>query len=514
MDMQFLNIHENTRIKAYAHYVFPCSIIEGYIEKSKTGRLLKIEVENGSEKKWTTDSMLIKQSGAVFSIEDPYAEPGMYEYVYRDCNIEDELIVRVDEIKNSRNNAIFNLAFTWDDFGKSIVNSECSFKVGMIYNRILTRLNRDFLTNNAIVQCREKYLRLSRKNNIVSASVSCDGENWSFLEEHDIGIDRENCKIGFIAENLGDIDFSEQYEAWLNMNFVQCIYNKRDNGAVWLDYWHFPKKKSRYENVYFHTFLDIYYDEPSEIVDLSGSIIDYVNWCLNHEYYIAISMDEYYISGRSRYRKQHFFHHNLIYGINSEKAELYVIGYDKKVIRGVISLSEFEDSVRNTQGVMMRYKFVPSSTQLSFDLRTLIDNLKRFCYCEGADNKYAGICAEGGVYGIEGLNEMCETERGKKLIISDNRTSFFLFEYCSLMESRVNYLAKNGYLLPGEVTELNKMSTHIINGATQLKNLVIKNAIKAAYSEQILEIYKEVCQGIEDLYKKLIVFLEARCEQQ
>lgn len=508
--MQSLDICENTSIKAYAHYVFACSIIEGNIKRSKTGRLLKLEVKEGNTKEWIQKVDLVKQTDSTFFIDKATTEPGMYEYVYRECDIEDELIVCVDELKNSRNNAILNLAFTWGDFEKSIVNNECSYKVGMIYNRILTRFNKNFLTNNAIVQSKEKYLRLSRKDNVISAYSSADGANWNLVETHDIGVNGAQCKIGFIAENLGDIDFSEQYAAWLNMNFVQTVYNDRDNGAVWLDYWNFPRKKCRYENVYFNSFLDIYYDEPSEIIALSGSLFDYVKWCLNHDYYIAVSMDEYYISGRSRYRKQHFFHHNMVYGVDFERKELYVIGYDKKIVKGVVSFEEFEAATKSTQGVMMRYKFVPCSKQLAFDPKVLIDNLKRFCYCEGRDSRFEGICADEGVYGIKGLYEMAATERGKRLIVFDNRISFFLYEYCSHNEARVDYLERNGYLIEDEMVELKTMCAHMIDSATQLKNLVIKNEIKPVYAEQILEIYQEVCCSIMGFYKKLISSLEKK----
>ena len=324
--MWSLDISDDTRVRAYAHYVFPCAIIEGNMKRSKNGRLLKINVIDGDKSEWINNSSIIQQQGNYFVIDKLNYEDIMYEYVYRDCMKQDELVVRVDEIKNSKGNAILNLAITWDDFDYAIVNSRNSFKLGMLNNHVLTRFNKAFITNNAIVQRKERFLKLSRSDNVVSAYISCDGIEWKFIEEHDIGKEDAKCKIGFIAENLGDIDLIEQYDAWLYMNFIQTIYNVNDDGAVWLDYWNFPRKKCRYENGYYNSFLDVYYDEPSEVIELAGNINNYVQWCLDHEYYLAVSLDEYYISGRSHYQKEHFSHHNLIYGLDLDKKEIYVIG--------------------------------------------------------------------------------------------------------------------------------------------------------------------------------------------
>ena len=107
--MQLLAVCENTRIKAYAHYVFASSIIEGNIERGKTGNLLRLEVKEGNAKEWTKNASLIKQQESTFFIDEVATEAGMYEYVYRDCDIKDELIVRVDELKNSKKEMLHSI---------------------------------------------------------------------------------------------------------------------------------------------------------------------------------------------------------------------------------------------------------------------------------------------------------------------------------------------------------------------------------------------------------------------
>lgn len=64
------------------------------------------------------------------------------------------------------------------------------------------------------------------------------------------------------------------------------------------------------------------------IKKLGIDYVEYIRISLNNGYYLYTCVDEYYIPQRLAFQKFHYIHDCLIYGIDEEKKELYLIGYD------------------------------------------------------------------------------------------------------------------------------------------------------------------------------------------
>lgn len=506
-----LKIKENPSVQAYAYHAYLSSIIEGCIEAQADGLIMKIKVLNDSQHSWINHSKII-QNDAYFAIDQQSVESDMYEYVYRECDVNDELIVRVDILQNKLRDSILNFAITGEDFVHSIEENEKSYKCGYLFNnRLLTRVNQSFVVNNAVNQAKYCYVKLCRHAEMVSSYISVDGEKWELVEEQKLfGID-ETCKIGFIAEKLGKVDLRDQYEAWLCSNFIQIKFDPNDIGTVFLDYSNFPIKNGRYERVHGSNFVEISYEEPQEIIELCGDMVTYIDWCLEHEYYIAVSLDEYCIEGRSRFGKEHYHHHNLIYGYDEARDGYEIMGYDQKLLRGFISKEQIKNSMKKFQGVVMRYKFLMNETPYKMDLRCLYGQLVNFKLGNAAMNPYASILTEGGCYGKDACEQLIQSETGRVFLIGDKRVSFLLFERSMLMKRRLLYLFSHNYLSTNE--ELLKEADFLTNQTRQIMNLVVKNNIKPMYAKQILEMYVEWYTHEMKFIDNLISYIESEREK-
>jgi hypothetical protein len=115
----------------------------------------------------------------------------------------------------------------------------------------------------------------------------------------------------------------EKYLPWYYSNFIQIFSYTTESGWLLLNYLE-PR------------------DCSSEIVDMIclgypllknvDNIIDYIIENINMGYYIVINVDEYYLSNKWTYMKNHFIHPSLIYGYDNKEKQVKAIGFKQNNI--------------------------------------------------------------------------------------------------------------------------------------------------------------------------------------
>jgi hypothetical protein len=80
--------------------------------------------------------------------------------------------------------------------------------------------------------------------------------------------------------------------------------------------------------------------------------------CLNHNQYIAIALDEYYIPGTHSFQQQHFVHHILIHGYDLDQRLFKLAGYFSKpptyAFNKSVSFEQLEEALAHVAPVRQR----------------------------------------------------------------------------------------------------------------------------------------------------------------
>lgn len=497
-----LILDKNPIVKTYLHHAFVHGIISGHANKNKDGIVLKIKVDSADGDDWSKNPRIISNENKEFIMQD-YGG-GQYEFLYRPCKESDEIIARVDILENQEKDAILNFVITVDDFEDNIRNSRKTYKIGLMDGHILTRNEELFVVLKAVRKNACRYLKLRKNQNVIESFISPDGVDWESVEKVEVNFLDASAKIGFIAENITNSSGGQEYLDWLCMNYIQLHYNPYDGGGVYLDYSMFPIKKYRYENVFASHFLEITYVEPNEILSLNGDLLKYIRWCLENDYYVAISIDEYYIKGRKSYQKQHFFHHNLIYGYEKDTRKFLLMGFDNKLVFDSVDVEMLKDSLTNLNGIIMLYKYEKNNHALIFSLEKMLEEFESFL--ESKRDKNANILQEDGTYGIDVLRELYSSEIGIYQLLHDKRISYLLYEHSILMKMRMDAVGEKQNLILSE--EWQEKSENVVEKAKYLKNLVIKNQLKNfVYEEEILRCIRELYELEKMVYREYILQL-------
>jgi hypothetical protein len=113
---------------------------------------------------------------------------------------------------------------------------------------------------------------------------------------------------------------NDNYIGWYYSNYIQ-IFSYRDG----------------------NDFLEINYLEPRDsFVDIADviclgyhllreveSIVDFIKEKIQLGYYLIINFDEYELSNKHDYRKNHYVHASIIYGYDDETRQVKGVGFDK-----------------------------------------------------------------------------------------------------------------------------------------------------------------------------------------
>lgn len=291
------------------------------------------------------------------------------------------------------------------------------------------------------------------------------------------------------------------------MNFIQLLYNgSNPYKGICLDYYLFPRKNIDNSYGYFLNFLDTHYDSLYDALDCFKSIHEYIRWNIRHMYYVNVRLDEFYVTERSAYRREHYDHYNLFYGFDDGKRVYYIMGYGKKDTPVVSELPyEVLDGEIKIGTDLVRYKYSTNEvTLLKFNLKMVIDGLYEFLNDVDSSEKVSNLLAGEQVsYGISILKILADTESGRFNFRQDKRIAFCLSEHSKLMKERLDYLYENAFLKATEYESLTPLCDEMVNTASILLAQVLKNMLKPVQAEiidnnlrKLYELEKHFCTDL------------------
>lgn len=493
-----LPINSDPAVIAYGHHAYINAILGN-------DDLLCVIIQDSAQYEWkefVTDTELHWKED-ILSIRRKNHGLNTEGFLYRACEDEDELVVNIKYFQTINTNAMMNLIISGGDLVEGEHKGKDIYRLGLTkYGCFLTWKDKTLPYDN---EGRREYtwLKVTRRNREVESYISEDGTSWRLINQEEIfpDADYDQLEIG-INFNFGE----DQYYSWLYMNYVQLVYDAKDLvGQVYLDYYMYPSKNYYYGYHYASQFLDIEYEKAKDILDLYGSLKNYINWCLKHFYYVSVCFDEFYLPERPSYYREHFFHHNLVYGYVEETKEYLLLGYHIKIMTSRISEQELEKMTISMEAPFIRYKYDPNFEALHFNVKRYAHSIKDFI---GGINSSEDICnilpCKSGVYGLKVFNELIGTEEGNQLLIEDVRLSYVLYEHCKIMSNRLQFLYEKGYLSTETRESMTGRCQEMLDSSKRLNKVVIKNTIVKNLDDRIISSAKTLYQHEKLFYTELL----------
>ncbi len=264
-----------------------------------------------------------------------------------------------------------------------------------------------------------------------------------------------------------------------------------------------------------HKFLDF------EFIFKSGmDIIDFIKSSINLGYYVMTYVDEFFIPERVAYKQIHFRHDIMIYGLDTNKSILNVIGYNDKreYAPSCVSFSEFESSFLNSIDkknniILLKLKDSTSyKSSYEFDIENVKNLLTDYLFSKNSSANFRSIgTINNHVYGISVYNQLIRYYQNilqNKIEECDIRHFHLLYEHKKTMVSRLEYLIEKKYI--DTENDFVNIFSEFKNEALLMRNYVIKYHITK--KEKLINtaiaslnnMYENEKKAIEDLLDVLI----------
>lgn len=480
-----MGINKNPNVKTYAYLAYVGAILENK-------NALRAEIVNPKSRSWNDISDNIDvcwedEHVNFITKNDLYGTNNIESIVWTDCAECDELTVRLEHFVNLREYAILNLFACSGDPQFALKNYTNVYRYGITrYGLYIYQDDKykDMEGNKAYKDVLGsvtdwsyiKWFRLKVLKNKVTAYISQDGSQWYEVDGMELC---ENNRFNKIGLNVYSIGMGTEYYNWLFMNFIQLNFNKKEVARLYLNYYMMPFIGCANEQTIAHQFLETKKDNLNEIYDLFHNLREYIKYYLYRNYYIIVSIDEFYIPGHRYYQKTHFFHPVMIYGCDENKGTFLILDYDIKLITSEISMSFFESNeFVESHYPVMRYRLLSNiySNCFRFDINAFIQTVQDFLNGSNQNYRFAGIlpCSSGS-YGINVFKDLIYDEDGRRLLLKDIRISYLLYEHCLIMKQRIDFLQFFGYISDADrIHRLKEMCDGMIDEAKILNNLVLK----------------------------------------
>lgn len=497
MDIKILPINEKPSIISYVHHSYAGAIIEN-------DKIATLYVENLSDEDWLyqeTDIQYVIDKETIM-LKDQRGRKSTSFYMKRRCRIKDELIVRIHDIKLLDALSFVRLAIGMD--------SEClEDKEGNLF----IKWNQYNITTKDAQLLYDRhfclYYKLTRLQNTVQVSVSKDKKDWSVLFSQEDAVNNSQDLFLYVQMYYG----RNQYDEWKKMNYIQLFYNESDLNSVYLDYFMFPRKGFDASYQYMCHFLDTEYMALSECLECYEDIHQFIKHSIRTNYYVNISLDEFYIPERRAYCSYHYNHYNLFYGYDDENEEYHILGYNengKLITRRIPYQIVTPQSCGNN---IVRYKYQANACEYSLNVSYIVQCVKEYFYGMDSSIKYAGmLSSRKGTYGIKVFDKLCFTERGRKLIARDRRISFVLYEHCQLMQERLRYLIDMGFISAVEREALLEKCEKMVQDSVILKNVAVKNQLVHKYDYDVIGLTEALYKSEREFYDTFLKALQQEPE--
>lgn len=347
-----------------------------------------------------------------------------------------------------------------------------------------------------------KYMKIVLSERI-DVLVSQDGDSWRIIYSQENNFD-SSAKIGFYAW-IGNDNFRD----WYYSNFIQlhCSKDLTNYYDVKLNYYipTFLNYKHNLSNPWLEQ-----YSIPGEYVDDITEIVEFVRVVLKRNHYLSLHLNEKYVPGKWAYEVKDFEHRSLVYGIDDDKEQIYLMGYNKTQTFEPYKLSfdEFSLAYKNVSEhrelEVLAYQIPELPYKMSKD--TIIGYLKE--YLSGTNSTYHDALTFdkiNWVFGISIYDTLFEyVER-----LKDKKITYLISEHKMLMKERVCYLYRRNLLKNSNYEELYKMALDIEEMSQALLLLCIKFKMtsKDKYIETIRKHLSEMKAADICFVEKFIEYL-------
>ena len=343
--------------------------------------------------------------------------------------------------------------------------------------------------------------------------------------------DTSLCDIGAEYPQMLELKVKMQLDitTYLHRSLPLCIILAYDKYLPWY--------YSRFIQIFSYTddkgFSELNYLEPrdcsSEIMDMVclgyhlvdkvDNIIDFIIEKINRGYYLIINVDEYYLSNKWAYNKNHFVHASLIYGYDNVAEEFKSIGFNEDMLftNMTFNYAQFIEAYNN--GKIHYKKTAPwcesSAIQIvrpksfeaefSFSKERFMRELNSYIFSVGDEERLYSFEYPSSrvVYGIGVYDILLKDLEGllQGKAIMDYRGIHLLAEHKKGIYERLEYvISKNA--LTGDIIKLKESYLEVVNLANAMrlvglefsyKDLDIANSITQKNTiKEIIEMVKKL----------------------
>lgn len=344
------------------------------------------------------------------------------------------------------------------------------------------------------------FFSINRDQDKILLSFSSDGQTWDvILAVPACGISSE------ITFKMTVSVYENQWLNWFYSNFLQ-LESAPHGGNVRIHYQYAMVKK--WSHACSNLFLTFSKESIRKIKEFCPDYTQYFISHLNHDDYIDVDLDEFYLENTMSYQKEHFVHPNLIYGYDSEKKCFLSAGIDRD---GYLHHREFRfeslkpaiESRSSDRLDLIRYDPVYADYPLNIDLiRELIleylneaDSLYRFdAWVPRHSKKFFGI----GIYDSF-INRL-------DVFIKDERIIYFISEHFMLMMNRLRFLHRRGKISDTGFQNLYQESEKLYNLSRDIiaRVLYMKTGRKTDFSSFFIEKLNELKNGEKQFLHHLL----------
>ncbi len=525
--MRILPIETNPYIKALTYHSYPLSILGSsrYCGEKKA----EISIKEANKRKWeyfTNDVSVDKNENDYIISGNKYSD-NVEARIYREADIEDEIIVKINYIQYTQPYGYVSLFLSNNDaFSTGFKNTECYYHIG-IYNKgeVFSGSNQK-LEKCESVSCEESgyYIKLERKKDSIDYLISFDGEEW-ILAAKKILQDYDNAQKLYIGVHLflGD----NQFYNWLFTNYIQLYGRNVFTTEYFIDYYVTPEKDGNFCTV--HSLLDFCNLDKSVLIESNADIIQFTKSNINKGKYIEFYLNEYYIEGREAYKNYVFYHANLIYGY--DEIGVYVLGYDKggyiKTRR--LEYADFLKSLDNNMNKIHVYSFVPLDAYFKLNINTIKSLLYEYWKGINTNSRIDFILPESerinnsidtnpnesrfsklpqlfNLYGMKIYDLFLNNEIMFGYLLKDSRIPFITYEHKKIMKDRVLFLQHKKHIKAEYIDNILIDTDALLEKAVMFLNICLKYRMKPSDKDKILvkEILIELTEAEENYYPKLI----------
>jgi aryl carrier-like protein len=249
----------------------------------------------------------------------------------------------------------------------------------------------------------------------------------------------------------------ESVRPWFYEHYINIFSMVDEDGYYTADFLEYviPYKDIAYSVQFGYSFF----------VNERSNIVEFTIEQLENDYYMIIHFDEYYITDKKNYMRNHFVRHSLIYGYDNDKKLFSAIGFNASGMFGKIHIS-YDDFRKGFENGIIHYresavwceenavemiKHGRTRGQYPFDISKFMGELNNYIeskedftkvFCVWSERK--DIDRNKLSYGISVYDSLIEhiSNMSPEKITVDYRTFHLLYEQKNSIYVRIKYVAE------------------------------------------------------------------------